>query len=332
MTDDALPLITIIIPIGPGYSFSTVLDSIKKVDYPMDKIEIIVAEGKQPAKQRNEAIAVARGSILFFFDDDVILKPDIIKRMLAFYKNPEIFVVGGPNLTPDTDSFLQKCFGYVMSSFFATAQMSTRYKSAGREREATEKNLILCNLSGKADCFKENLFNETLYPAEENELFNRLQSKGCKFIYDPHSIVYHSRRPSLWKFAKQNFGYGRGRIEQLWLQPITFDPLFLTPMIFTFYLGALFYCLSVKSFPSGVTLIFSIPFLFYCGIDVAISFFTAISQRVIKSIFLVPFLFPLVHVSYGIGMIYGFFGCLFGKKKPPVKVELKHIDVSSPAR
>jgi succinoglycan biosynthesis protein ExoA len=330
MNDQSLPLITIIIPIGPGYSCDTVLNSIKHVDYPFDKIEIIVAEGKQPAKQRNEAIAMARGSILFFFDDDVILKPDIIKRMLAFYQNQEISIVGGPNLTPDSDSFLQKCFGFVMSNFFATAQMSTRYKSTGRQREATEKNLIRCNLSGKADCFKQNPFNETLWPAEENELFNRLHMKGFKFIYDPQSIVYHSRRPSIRKFAKQNFGYGRGRIEQIWLQPSTFELLFFTPLFFTLYMGLLACCLLTRCLSPALSLVFSLPLLFYCAVDLGVSFRTAIVEKKITTVLLIPFLFPLVHIPYGIGMLYGFFRCLFGKKKPSMKVVLKNIDLPHP--
>ncbi len=291
-------------------------------------MEIIVAEGKQPAKQRNEAIAIARGSILFFFDDDVILKPDIIKRMLHFYKDSGISIVGGPNLTPDTDSFLQKCFGYVMSSFFATAQMSTRYKSSGHEREATEKNLILCNLSGKADCFKQNPFNETLWPAEENELFNRLHSKGFKFIYDPQSIVYHSRRPSIWKFAKQNFGYGRGRIEQIWLQPSTFEPLFLIPMFFTLYAGILPFCLFMHRMSPQSVFFCCGPLLLYCAIDIAISLWTAVTKRSLKSFLYIPFLFPLVHIPYGLGMLYGFIRCCIGKKMPSMNVVLKRIDLT----
>jgi succinoglycan biosynthesis protein ExoA len=327
MSDQSLPFITIIIPIGPGYSCETVLHSIKRVDYPLEKIEIIVAEGKQPARQRNAAIAVARGTILFFFDDDVILKPDIIRRMLGFYDDARISIVGGPNLTPDSDSFLQKCFGHVMSSFFATAQMSTRYKPSGHEREATEKNLILCNISGRADCLKQNPFNETLYPAEENELFNRLHSKGFRLIYDPHSIVYHSRRPSIRKFAKQNFGYGRGRAEQMWLQPSTFDPLFLTPLMFTLYAAALGTGLLMRWIPSSVVLPALLPMIAYCVIAAAVSLGTALAQRSLRTFFTMPLLFPFVHLPYGAGMLYGFLRSCAGKKTHSRKVELKRIDI-----
>jgi succinoglycan biosynthesis protein ExoA len=328
MADQTLPFITIIIPVGPNRSCKTVLDSIRNLDYPKEKMEVIIAEGRQPARQRNEAIKIAKGSLLYFFDDDVILKPDIIKRMLGFYKNPEITMVGGPNLTPETDSFLQKCFGYSMSSFFATAQMSSRYKSAGHEREATEKNLICCNVSGQAMVLRNNLFNETLWPCEENELLNRLHSKGYKFIFDPQSIVYHSRRSSLGKFIKQNFGYGRGRVEQLLIQPSTFEFIFLTPPLFVFYLMSLGIGFVSRAFPMSFLLPFSIPFFAYCTINIFVSLWTACAAKKAMAFPLLPSIFFLIHIPYGLGMIYGFFHHFFNHKKPCLDVKLRWIDIT----
>ena len=323
------PLVSIIIPIGPGRSYQTVLDSILRLDYPKEKIEVIIAEGKQPARQRNEAIKVAKGAVLFFFDDDVILKPDIINRMLQLYANPAISMVGGPNLTPETDSFLQKCFGYCMSSFFATAQMCSRYKATGQEREATEKNLICCNVSGQAEVLKNNLFNETLWPCEENELFNRLQRKGHKFIFDPHSIVYHSRRPSIRKFTKQNFGYGRGRLEQLWIQPSSFELLFLAPPLFTAYVATLLMYAIFQLLPGPLLFLFSVPLLAYGAINIFVSLWTAIAEKKPKAFALLPFIFLLVHIPYGAGMIYGLFNRFFGKRKPCKAVALNWVDLTT---
>jgi succinoglycan biosynthesis protein ExoA len=326
MNDQSFPFVSIIIPIGPGRSYSTVLNSIHLLDYPLDKIELIVAEGKQPARQRNEAIKVAKGSILFFFDDDVVINPDIIKRMLQFYNNPAITMVGGPNLTPETDSFLQKCFGYCMSSFFATAQMSSRYKSTGQERPGTEKNLICCNVSGRAAIMRDNLFNETLWPCEENELFNRLQQKGHTFIFDPHAIVYHSRRPSIRKFARQNFGYGRGRVEQILIQPSTFGPLFLAPPLFALYSLSLLIAPLIPPNQGRYMIFYSIPMMAYLMITLLLSIGTAISEKKAKVVLVLPFIFFLVHIPYGMGMIYGLFHRIWGKSKPCMEVKLNWID------
>ena len=304
------------------------MDSIRRLDYPLEKIEVIVAEGTQPARQRNEAIKVAKGSILFFFDDDVVIDPNIIKRMLQFYDDPAITMVGGPNLTPATDSFLQKCFGYCMSSFFATAQMSSRYKSCGHERTGTEKNLICCNVSGRAAIVRDNLFNETLWPCEENELFNRLQQKGHTLIFDPHSIVYHTRRHSLLKFAKQNFGYGRGRVEQLLIQPSTFEPLFLAPPLFTLYSLSLLIVPLFQQLWGRYLVFYSIPMMVYLFITLLLSLWTAISEKKVKAFFVLPFIYFLVHIPYGLGMMYGLFHRMWSKSKPCREVKLTWIDLA----
>ena len=321
------PLITIIIPVGSGYPFDVVLKSIKKVDYPVDKIEVLVVEGKQPAKQRNEAIKIAKGEIIFFFDDDVIVKKDIIKRMLKYFDDKLVAVVGGPNLTPPSDNFLQKCFGYVMGSFLGAAQMSNRYKASGKVREATEKDLILCNLSGKTDILKKNLFNEKLWPNEENELFNRLRKQRFKLIYDPSAIVYHSRRPTIKKFIKQNFGYGRGRAEQIIIQPTYIEPLFLFPTLFTIYFVTLIFLISFFIIPLNYKIILFLPIIIYSLVTILFSFISAYTNKNILSFFILPFIFPLVHIPYGLGMLYGFINNVFFKKTFNKKIKIQNIKI-----
>ncbi len=322
------PLITIIVPCGPGYPYDVVLDSIKKVDYPLEKIELIIVEGKQPAKQRNEAVKVAKGEIIFFFDDDVILKKNIIKKMLKHYDNKTVMLVGGPNLTPPSDTFIQKCFGYVMSSYFGSARMSNRYKFSGKVRKATEKDLMSCNLNGRAKILKKNFFNETLWPNEENELFNSPIKKGYKLIYDPNAIVYHSRRPTIKKFIKQNFGYGRGRSEQTFLQPSSFELLFMLPTLFSSYLlgiFVLFILTQVNLFNILYLLILSIPLFIYILIDIMTSFLISLRNRSVSTFLVLPFIFPLVHIPYGIGMVYGFLQKLTSSKKYDLNIKLKRI-------
>lgn len=50
-----LPSISVIIPVRPGGMAQGVLESVAAIDYPEDRIEVLVAEGTQPSKQRNEA-------------------------------------------------------------------------------------------------------------------------------------------------------------------------------------------------------------------------------------------------------------------------------------
>ncbi len=321
------PLVSIIVPYGPGFSYQTVLESIRAVDYPKDKIEFIVIEGRLPARQRNEGIKAAKGKFLFFFDDDVTVEPSIIRKMLAHYKDPNVAMVGGPNLTPESDTFLQKCFGAVMGSYFATTQMSVRYKALGSAREATEKDIILCNLSARASVLKENLLDERLYPGEENELANRLMAKGYKLMYDPEAVAYHSRRPTLRKFARQNYGYGRGRIESFFVSPKDLQLLFFAPAVFVAYLCALAVLSATKLLPKPIKLFAFSPLILYLILDLVASTAAAIEQKDIRKLAALPFIFPLVHIPYGLGIFGGLIRIYRGIHPPESKLKLEHIGI-----
>lgn len=324
MNQNELPIISIIVPYGKGRSYETVLESIRRMDYPREKMELLVIEGRMPARQRNAGIRAARGEFIFFFDDDVTHNPDIIKRMLKFYEDPEVAIVGGPNLTPPADTFLQKCFGYAMCSYFATASMCARYKPVGTARKASEKELILCNLSGRTDVLRKHLLDERLYPAEENEWFNRIRDAGYTLIYDPESISFHSRRPTVSKFIKQNFGYGRGRTEMFLIQPKAFELIFLVPPLFVLYLCALAGALLLPFVPVAVKAVAAIPFALYCLLDILASIIEGVREKNLRSIAVLPFIFPMAQVPYGTGMFWGLAKKLKGWKTPDVPVEVKN--------
>lgn len=308
LSSEALVIkITIIIPIGPNKNAESIISSLRELDYPKEDIEILIVKGLQPAKQRNEAIKKSNGDIIFFFDDDVIVESDIIKKMLKHYENNSVAVVGGPNLTPESNSFIQKCFGYVMESYFGTSYTCSRFKATGKAREANETDLILCNLSVRKSILeKEGSFIENLYPNEENELLSRLQAKGYKLIYDPTAIVYHNRRSSIKAFAKQNFNYGRGRMEQILIQSYSFKTLFVIPTIFALYL---------ISIPIVQNKFYLIPLLLYILFSLIAAVKISWAKRNPKLLIVLPWMFFLVHVPYGLGFIYGLFSSMSSAKR-----------------
>jgi len=61
---DVLPAVTVIVPTRPAQSEIAAVDAARALDYPQDKLEIIVARGKQPAVQRNKALEAATGELI----------------------------------------------------------------------------------------------------------------------------------------------------------------------------------------------------------------------------------------------------------------------------
>lgn len=300
------PNISVIIPVRDSESTPQVLQSLLTIDYPLDRIEILIAEGNCPSLQRNRAASVASGEILYFLDDDSMADIDLFRFATRSFRDPTVALVGGPSEIVTEGSLIQRSIGYVLGSYFATANVRCRYRSIGRfEQEGTEQNLILCNLAVRRQVFLgENGLDERLYPNEENEFLNRLRRQGHRAIYNPKMVVSRPHRSSLMEFFTQMCRYGRGRMEHFFLQPRFVNPIYFLPLAFLFYLISLPFALITW----GNTLlswIYLSPLVIYAE-GVAVTSLRILAEEYDwPSMLLVPWLFPIVHVSYGMGIISG---------------------------
>lgn len=289
-------IISVIIPVKPGL-VPIALSSLAAVDRSACQLEILVVEGNNPSRQRNGAVQQAQGEIIYFLDDDSQVQPDCLKRLADHFADPMVTVVGGPSLTPATDSLLQRAIASVLSSILGAGGVRNRYRSNGTVRKTTEKELILCNMAIRREAFLAcNGFDERLYPNEENEFLDRLTATGGRLIHDPFLSVQRSQRPTLAAFSRQMFRYGQGRAKQTRIAGfkgiIPFAPLFL--------LG---YLLSLPLVPIQF---WQTPALVYLSAIAISSLCNAWQARQPLFALLLPLLFPLLHLSNGIGLLAGF--------------------------
>jgi len=172
-----------------------------------------------------------------------------------------VAIVGGPNVSPEFDTFLQKAFDAVQTSWFGSYTVRARYQPIGVLRDASEKELILCNMSMRKSVFLAfRGFDTRLYPNEENELMNRIKAGGYRLLYQPAAIVQRSRRDSLLAFLKQNYTYGRGRMEQMLVGFFPSDLVHLIPGVCSLPRGP------AMGAPRLVRLAFGRVFRVVCGI------------------------------------------------------------------
>lgn len=294
-----MPLVTIIIPTKPGQEEILAVNAARRFDYPRDRLEILVARGKQPSVQRNSALRAARGELIYFLDDDAVAQPDNLRRAATHFADPQVKMLGGPNLCPADAPMLERVFAVVLASWLAFGPSRARYDSVGSIRATGEKELILCNLMARRDAVLElGGFDEALYPNEENALMDGLQQRGAKLLYDPQFIAYRRPRRTLWSFCKMLFTYGRGRAEQFRLHPTPGSVLNFVPPLFVAYL-VLAPVASVFVGPLAFA-----PLAAYLIVTLLQTLASAVKMGCVRSLPAMPLLVA-AHVFYGLGFWRG---------------------------
>jgi glycosyltransferase involved in cell wall biosynthesis len=297
-----LPSVTVLIAARPDLADIKAIVGARQLDYPHDKLEILVARGKQPSVQRNTGMKAARGEMIYFLDDDSVPQPDVLLKAVLHFHDPKVQIVGGPNVCPSDAPVLEQVFALVLTSWLAFGPSRARYTPVGTLRVTGEKELILCNMAARRNAMLElGGFNEALYPNEENALMDEFQKRGDKLLYDPKMIVLRRPRRTLKSFCRMLMTYGRGRAEQFREHPTFGSALNFVPPLFCLYLLMLPFVPCIGFVPLG----------FYV---LALLLQTvALMPRggILRSLCALP-LIVLTHILYGIGFWRG----LFTKLKP----------------
>ena len=304
--ENELPTVTIIVPTKPGQTEIRSVNAARRLDYPRDKMEIIVARGRHPSVQRNQALRAATGEIIYFLDDDAQPLPDALRRAVQHFAAPEVQMVGGPNLCPEDAPFLEKVFAVVLASWIAFGPSRARYDRVGAVRSTGEKELILCNLlARRVGMLELGGFDESLYPNEENALMDALQQRGGKLIYDPDVVAHRRPRPTLRAFCKMLMTYGRGRAEQFRLHPTPGSVMNFVPPLFVLYLA--FFILGAPFVRSTFALaILGGPLVAYLLVLMGQTLVSITRWGFVRSLGAGPLLFG-THLFYGLGFWRGLF-------------------------
>lgn len=314
-----VPSVTILIPARPEQAEIKAVAGSRGLDYPPEKLEIIIARGRQPSAQRNAGLQAARHELIYFLDDDSVPQAQNLRRAVGAFAEPAVKMLGGPNLCPPDAPVLEQVFALVLASWLAFGPSRARYTRVGARRESSEKELILCNLLARRDAMLElGGFNEALFPNEENALMDELQKRGGKLIYDAEFVVHRRPRASLKSFARMLMTYGRGRAEQFRLHPTPGSTMNFVPPLFCVYL------LSLLLIPlTGPILL--VPLGFYALAVLAQAAVLAGGGNIPAALAAIP-LIVLTHVLYGLGFWRGLFTTLKpAGVRPQVPVELETL-------
>ncbi|MFH0790514.1 MAG: glycosyltransferase, partial [Candidatus Omnitrophota bacterium] len=180
-------------------------------DIPDSRVKVIPTGPVNPAKKRDIALKYARGQIIAFLDDDAYPEQDWLKNAVRNFDDECIAAVGGPAVTPGTDSLNQVASGLVYSALLVSGKYVYRYRPGKRIQVDDYPS---CNFLVRKSVMDElGGFNTDFWPGEDTKLCRDITKiLGKKIIYDPSVLVSHHRRslyrPHLNQIA--NYAFHRG--------------------------------------------------------------------------------------------------------------------------
>ena len=180
-------------------------------------------EGRSIA--RNYGLERATGQYFVFFDSDCVIPPDYFKTLGKELADNYVPCFGGPDAASDDFTDVQKAISFSMTSFLTTGgirggkvQMEKfvpRSFNMGYSREVYEK------VGGFREMFSEDI-----------DMSTRVRQAGFDIRLIRPAFVYHKRRTSLAKFARQTYVFGMSRITLKLLYPDSLKAVHCLPAVF----------------------------------------------------------------------------------------------------
>jgi GT2 family glycosyltransferase len=209
------PRYTIILPMARFRIEEPVLVSLREMPSPSGGVQVLVAEGGHPARQRNAALARALGEILVFFDNDCTIGEGYWEELETVLARREVEIVGGPALLRPHATWWEEIFHALLTHTLIVGTVSSRYAARGDFRAATQTDLILCNLAVRRSIFEKiGPLSTNLYPNEENEWLDRAHAAQVGAFYDPNLQVFRPQRTTPGQMGWTLLRYGMGRTRQ----------------------------------------------------------------------------------------------------------------------
>ena len=174
------------------------------------RVKVLPTGPVRPSEKRNLGVDAAKGEVIAFIDGDAYPTRDWLRNAVRYFQYPKVAAVGGPGLTPESDTVMQKASGEILSSFFGTGPLSFRHspKVPRKCDDMPSVNLIVLK-----SVFKDlGGFNSSSWPGEDTKFCRDLvYERGNDILYAPDVQVFHHRRILFRPHLKQIAGYGLHR-------------------------------------------------------------------------------------------------------------------------
>lgn len=318
------PFVSVVMPVRNEETFiANSLEAVLSQDYPLERMEVIVADGmssdrtpqivqsfqaqhggvkliNNPGKivptGLNLAIEQAQGEIIVRVDGHCEIATDYVRRCVEHLLNDGVDAVGGP---------LETIGQTPLAGVIATA-MGSKF-GVGGSAFRTRRNETMLTDTVAFPAYRRSLieragaFDEELVRNQDDEYNYRLCKMGAKILLasDVHCRYYsRSSLSSLWR---QYFQYGYWKVRVMQKHPGEMRLRQFVPPVFV---TVLILSLLMMPFVEGSGLIFVLVVTTYLVANLGASFLAAGKTKA-RSSALLPVVFVALHLSYGLGFLFG---------------------------
>jgi glycosyltransferase involved in cell wall biosynthesis len=332
-----VPAVSIIIPCRNEERYiESCLDSILASDYPQDRLEVLVADGRSTDRTReildryrathasvilldnpqgttpaalNVAIRAASGEIVIRMDAHVLYPADYIRRLVRGLEESGADNVGGVLQTmPAEDTPVARAIALGMSHRFGVG--NSHFRIGVTEQRAVDTVPFGCY---RREIFTRiGLFDEELIRNQDDEFNFRLINRGGRVLLLPDVFCRYFARRSLAQLSRMCYQYGyfkplvARKIGRVMTVRQLVPALLVAGLVGSGILGM--WLPVVRLLFSGVLSLYGSLVLVCAGASL-------LSQgpRCAAALMAV---FPIIHFSYGIGFILGIRDHLLARSAP----------------
>ncbi|MBN1628312.1 MAG: mycofactocin biosynthesis glycosyltransferase MftF [Thermoleophilia bacterium] len=222
------PAVSVIVPTRDrADDLDECLEALGRVDYPRDRLEVIVVDdgstdgaavaevvarrghrlisndrNRGPAYSRNRAAREAAGEILAFIDSDCVAGPRWLRELTPYFLWDRVGAVGGRTVGYYTKSRLDR-YEEVASPLDMGRYLMVEAKGPSTFYVPTCNLLVRRSAYGEAGGLREDLL-----VGEDVDFCWRLRAGGSYLVYSPEGVVRHKHRDRLGSMLRRRAQYG----------------------------------------------------------------------------------------------------------------------------
>ena len=319
----SFPFVSVLMPVrNEGEFIRHSLGAVLAQNYPQDRMEVIVADGRSTDGTRNTvteiarqhtnvllldnqqeivatglnlALGLAKGEIIVRVDGHTIINTNYVRECVRALKES-----GGDNVGGCMSAVSDRAFGRAVA-----AATSSRFGVGGARFHYSDREEWVDTVylgAWKRDVFHRiGKFDEEMVRNQDDEFNYRLRAAGGRILLEPRIQSSYFNRATIRSLWKQYFQYGYWKVRVLQKHPRQMQPRQFVPAFFVLALALLIITALVVSV--GKYILVAIVTTYVIGNLFASTLASAKAGWQLLP--LISFAFIVIHFAYGCGFLVG---------------------------